>query len=312
MKFFDETDINNEVERLTKKVNKIFNLNQRGTFTINDNLDKTNLNVDYNLASYTVRFTANYATNDEGIRGIVKLVPKIEISYVNFYFDENLLINGSVYKFESELIEKLRNRFRNFGILINYPPALIKSKSTQSSKSDVDESLVGEGDKPESYNEELEADKSRLRKKVEKIYDAFKKFNTIIERSEIKFKFTIILPPVATVNFSAVGKINDMGLYVYDDDGEIVVDKLQPYLIIPRFYIIYDEEMIENLEWSQKPDFMWLESKIKDKIIKNFKNFKIDVSHFGKAVWRTFEKTNLDDTSDLWNPNFKSGILSEE
>jgi hypothetical protein len=159
--------------------------------------------------------------------------------------------------------------------------------------------------------EGLEIKKNKLREKVEKIYNAFKKFNTVIERGGVKFKFTIILPPVPTINFKEVGKINDFGLFVYDEDGEIYIDKLEPYLIIPKFYIIYDEEMIENLEWSQKPDYMWLESKIKEKILKNFKNFKTDVSHFGKAFWRTFEKTNLDDTSDLWNPNFKNGLLSE-
>lgn len=156
---------------------------------------------------------------------------------------------------------------------------------------------------------ELEADKSRLRNKVEKIYDVFKKFNTTLGRGKVVFKFTVILPPVATVNFKEVPKYNQFGVYQHDDEGRAIFDYHQPHLIIPRFYIIYDEEMIENLEWSQKPDYMWLESKIKDKIIKNFKNFKIDVSHFGKAVWRTFEKTNLDDTSDLWNPNFKNGIF---
>jgi hypothetical protein len=160
--------------------------------------------------------------------------------------------------------------------------------------------------------EGLEIKKNKLREKVGKIYNAFKKFNTTLGRGEVVFKFTILLPPVATINFKEVGKVNDFGTFTYDEDGEMFIDKLEPYLIIPRFYIIYDEEMIENLEWSQKPDYMWLESKIKDKIIKNFKNFKIDVSHFGKAFWRTFEKTNLDDISDLWNPNFKSGILSEE
>jgi hypothetical protein len=158
----------------------------------------------------------------------------------------------------------------------------------------------------------LDIKKNQLRKKVGKIYDVFKKFNTTLGRGEVVFKFTIILPPVATINFKEVGKINDFGTFVYDEDGEMYVDEIQPYIIIPRFYIIYDEEMIENLEWSQKPDYMWLESKIKDKIIKNFKNFKIDVSHIGKAVWRTFEKTNLDDTSDLWNPNHRDGLLSEE
>jgi hypothetical protein len=157
----------------------------------------------------------------------------------------------------------------------------------------------------------LDIKKNQLRKKVGKIYDVFKKFNTTLVRGEVVFKFTIILPPVATINFKEVGKVNDFGTFVYDEDGEIYVEELQPYLIIPKFYIIYDEEMIEGLEWSQKPDYMWLESKIKDKIIKNFKNFKIDISHIGKAVWRTFEKTNLDDTSDLWNPNYRDGLLSE-
>ena len=160
--------------------------------------------------------------------------------------------------------------------------------------------------------ESLDIKKNQLRKKVGKIYDVFKKFNTTLGRGEVVFKFTIILPPVATVNFKEVGKINDFGTFVYDEDGEMFIDELQPYIIIPRFYIIYDEEMIENLKWSEKPDYMWLESKIKDKIIKNFKNFKIDVSHIGKAVWKTFEKTNLDDTSDLWNPNHRDGLLSEE
>lgn len=159
---------------------------------------------------------------------------------------------------------------------------------------------------------QIEAEKNRLRKKVSTIYNALKKFNTTIERGDVKFNFTVILPPVPTIGFTEVAQMNDFG-FVYDDDsGETVIEKVQPRIIIPRFYIVYDEKFIDNLEWAKKPDFNWLQAKIKEIVINKFKHFKINITHIQNHVWLPIDEVNLDDTSSLWNSNFQHKILFEE